>query len=72
MRTFKSILLAGSMLLAIPAFFSSCKENAPELDYEMKVTVVNDFTNVVDAINQCYAVYEHRLAGKGRTHQDGC
>lgn len=52
MRTLKSILLAGSMLLAIPAFFSSCKENAPELDYEMKVTVVNDFTNVVDAINQ--------------------
>ena len=52
MRTFKSILLAGAMLLAIPAFFSSCKENAPELDYEMKVTVVNDFTNVVDAINQ--------------------
>lgn len=52
MRTFKSILLAGSMLLAIPAFFSSCKENAPELDYEMKVTVVNDFTKVVDAINQ--------------------
>lgn len=52
MRTFKSILLAGSMLLAIPAFFSSCKENAPELDYEMKDTVVNDFTNVVDAINQ--------------------
>lgn len=52
MRTFKSILLAGSMLLAIPAFFSSCKENAPELDYEMKVTVVNDFADVVDAINQ--------------------
>ncbi len=52
MRTFKSILLAGSMLLAIPAFFSSCKENAPELDYEMKVTVVNVFTDVVDAINQ--------------------
>ena len=52
MRTFKSILLAGSMLLAIPAFFSSCKENAPELDYEMKVTIVNDFTDVVDAINQ--------------------
>ncbi len=52
MRTFRSIILAGAMLLAIPAFFSSCKENAPELDYEMKVTVVNDFTNVVDAINQ--------------------
>ena len=52
MKTFRSIILAGAMLLAIPAFFSSCKENAPELDYEMKVTVVNDFTNVVDAINQ--------------------
>lgn len=52
MRTFRSIILAGAMLLAIPAFFSSCKENTPELDYEMKVTVVNDFTNVVDAINQ--------------------
>lgn len=52
MRTFRSIILAGAMLLAIPAFFSSCKENAPELDYEMKVTVVNDFAKVVDAINQ--------------------
>lgn len=52
MRTFRSIILAGAMLLAIPAFFSSCKENAPELDYEMKVTVVNDFTDVVNAINQ--------------------
>lgn len=52
MRTFRLIILAGAMLLAIPAFFSSCKENAPELDYEMKVTVVNDFTDVVDAINQ--------------------
>lgn len=52
MRTFRSIILADAMLLAIPAFFSSCKENAPELDYEMKVTVINDFTNVVDAINQ--------------------
>lgn len=52
MRTVRSIILAGAMLLAIPAFFSSCKENAPELDYEMKVTVVNDFTDVVNAINQ--------------------
>ena len=39
------------MLLATPAFFSSCRENAPEIDYEMKVTVVNDFAKVVDAIN---------------------
>ena len=51
MRTLKSIVLAGAMLLATPAFFSSCRENAPEIDYEMKVTVVNDFAKVVDAIN---------------------
>lgn len=44
-------MLASAMLLATPAFFSSCRENAPEIDYEMKVTVVNDFAKVVDAIN---------------------
>lgn len=46
MKTFKSILLAGTMLLATLAFFSSCQKNAPELDYE------NDLINVVDAIDQ--------------------
>ena len=47
----KSILLAGTLLLATPVFFSACQEDAPEIDYEMKVTVVNDFTKVVEAIN---------------------
>ena len=47
----KSILLAGALLLATPVFFSACQEDAPEIDYEMKVTVVNDFTKVVEAIN---------------------
>ncbi len=51
MKAIKSIMLASAMLLATPAFFSSCRENAPEVDYEMKVTVVNDFAKVVDAIN---------------------
>ena len=50
MRTLKSILLAGAMLLAIPAFFSSCQEDAPQIDYTMSVTVVNDFSKVVEAI----------------------
>lgn len=49
MRTLKSILLAGAMLLAIPAFFSSCQEDAPQIDYTMSVTVTNDFSKVVDA-----------------------
>ena len=47
----KSIMLAGALLLATPVFFSACQEDAPEIDYEMKVTVVNDFTKVVEAIN---------------------
>lgn len=51
MRVLKSILLAGALLLATPVFFSACQEDAPEIDYEMKVTVVNDFTKVVEAIN---------------------
>lgn len=51
MKAIKSIMLASAMLLATQAFFSSCRENAPEIDYEMKVTVVNDFAKVVDAIN---------------------
>ena len=38
------------MLLATPAFFSSCQEDAPQIDYTMSVTVVNDFSKVVDAI----------------------
>ena len=62
MRTFKSIVLAGAMLLATPAFFSSCQENAPEIDYEMKVTVINDFTKVVDAINNSSLSNEQAIA----------
>ena len=62
MRTLKSIVLAGAMLLATPAFFSSCQENAPEIDYEMKVTVINDFTKVVDAINNSSLSNEQAIA----------
>ena len=62
MRTFKSIVLAAAMLLATPTFFSSCQENAPEIDYEMKVTVINDFTKVVDAINNSSLSNEQAIA----------
>ena len=51
MRVLKSIMLAGAMLLATPVFFSSCEEDATNLKYKMEVTVVNDFTKVVEAIN---------------------
>jgi chromosome segregation ATPase len=62
MRTLKSILLAGAMLLAIPAFFSSCQEDAPQIDYTMSVTVTNDFSKVVEAINNGTLKNEQAIA----------
>ena len=51
MKRIQSILLAVAMLLAAPAFFTSCQEDAPEINYTMNVSVINDFTKVVEAIN---------------------
>ena len=62
MRTFKSILLAGAMLLATPVFFSSCEEDGTLLRYKMEVTVVNDFNEVVDAINNGSLTNEQAIA----------
>ena len=62
MRTLKSILLAGAMLLATPAFFSSCEEDGTLLKYKMEVTVINDFTEVVEAINNGTLKNEQAIA----------
>ena len=62
MRTFKSILLAGAMLLAIPAFFSSCQEDGTQLKYKVEVTVTNDFSKVVEAINNGTLKNEQAIA----------
>ena len=62
MRTFKSILLAGAMLLAIPAFFSSCQEDGTQLKYNVEVTVTNDFSKVVEAINNGTLKNEQAIA----------
>ena len=51
MRTFKSILLAGTMLLATSAFFSSCQEEGSLIKYKTEVQVINDFNEVVNSIN---------------------
>ena len=51
MKRIKFILLAIAMLLAAPAFLTSCQEDAPEINYTMNVSVINDFTKVVEAIN---------------------
>ena len=62
MRTLKSILLAGAMLLAIPVFFSSCQEDGTQLKYKVKVTVTNDFSKVVEAINNGTLKNEQAIA----------
>ena len=51
MKRIKFILLAIAMLLAAPAFLTSCQEDAPEINYTMNVSVINDFAKVVEAIN---------------------
>lgn len=51
MKTLKSILFAGAVLLATSLFFGSCQEDAPEINYQMNVNVNNDFSQVVKAIN---------------------
>ena len=62
MRTLKSILLAGAMLLAIPSFFSSCQEDGTQLKYNVEVTVTNDFSKVVEAINNGTLKNEQAIA----------
>ena len=62
MRTLKSILLAGAMLLAIPVFFSSCQEDGTQLKYNVEVTVTNDFSKVVEAINNGTLKNEQAIA----------
>ena len=51
MKRIKFLLLALTMLSAAPALLTSCQEDAPEINYTMNVTVNNDFSTVVDAIN---------------------
>ena len=51
MRNISKTLVALIMMTATPAFFTSCQEDAPAIDYKLNVTVNNDFTEVVKAIN---------------------
>nr|WP_288699157.1 hypothetical protein [uncultured Prevotella sp.] len=62
MRTLKSILLAGAMLLATPMFFSSCEEDGSLIKFKTEVQVVNDFNYVVKAINDGKLSSEQAIA----------
>ncbi len=61
MKRIKSILFAIAMLLAAPAFLTSCQEDAPEINYTMNVSVINDFTKVVEAINNGFLKNEEAI-----------
>lgn len=45
------MMFAIALIMAAPVFFTACQEDAPEINYTMNVSVVNDFTKVVQAIN---------------------
>ena len=62
MRTLKSILLAGAMLLATPMFFSSCEEDGSLIKFKTEVQVINDFNDVVKAINDGKLSSEQAIA----------
>ena len=61
MKRIQSILFAIAMLLAAPAFFTSCQEDAPEINYTMNVSVINDFTKVMEAINNGFLKNEEAI-----------
>ena len=61
-RTLRSILLAGAMLLATPMFFSSCEEEGSLIKFKTEVQVVNDFNDVVKAINDGKLSSEQAIA----------
>ena len=62
MKRIKLIPLAVTMLLAAPAFLTSCQEDAPEINYTMNVSVINDFTKVVEAIDRGSLKNEEAIA----------
>ena len=62
MRTLRSILLAGALLLATPMFFSSCEEEGSLIKFKTEVQVVNDFNDVVKAINDGKLSSEQAIA----------
>lgn len=62
MKRKKYIPLAITMLLAVPAFLTSCQEDAPEINYTMSVSVINDLTKVVEAIDRGALKNEEAIA----------
>ena len=61
MKHIKAMMFAIVMLMATPVFFTSCQEDAPEINYTMNVSVINDFSKVVKAINDGFLKNEQAV-----------
>ena len=51
MKRIFSFLFAIITLVGTTGVFTSCQEDAPEINYTINITVNNDFTEVVNALN---------------------
>ena len=62
MKRIFSFLFAIIALMGTTGVFTSCQEDAPEINYTINITVNNDFTEVVNAINNGIMKQEAAIA----------
>ena len=61
MKRIITIVFSTIALMVGAAIFNSCQEDAPVINYTMNVTVVNDFTKVVEAIDNGFLKNEEAI-----------
>ena len=61
MKRIITIVFSTIALMVGAAIFNSCQEDAPVINYTMTVTVVNDFTKVVEAIDNGFLKNEEAI-----------
>ncbi len=61
MKRIITIVFSIIALMGGAAIFNSCQEDAPVINYTMNVTVVNDFTKVVEAIDNGFLKNEEAI-----------
>ena len=61
MKRIITIVFSIIALMGGAAIFNSCQEDAPVINYTMTVTVVNDFTKVVEAIDNGFLKNEEAI-----------
>ena len=61
MNRFKTFLLAIIAMVGATGIVTSCQEDAPVINYTMNVTVTNDFSKVVEAIEKGFLKNEDAI-----------